>query len=80
MRIFKVGGASVKDAASVKNVAKVLQHEGTDNTLVVISAMGKMTNAFENIVDAYFYKKDTFVIIFVSDYTDYNKVNPYLFI
>ena len=59
MRIFKFGGASVKDAASVKNVAKVLQHEGTDNTLVVISAMGKMTNAFENIVDAYFYKKDT---------------------
>ena len=41
MRIFKFGGASVKDVDAVKNVARVLQHEGTGNTLVVISAMGK---------------------------------------
>lgn len=59
MRIFKFGGASVKDAEGVKNLAKVLQHEGTENTLVVISAMGKMTNAFEQVVDAYFYKKNS---------------------
>jgi len=58
MRIFKFGGASVKDVDAVKNVARVLQHEGTGNTLVVISAMGKMTNKFEEIIDAYFYKKD----------------------
>ncbi|KAB1160336.1 aspartate kinase [Tenacibaculum aiptasiae] len=58
MRIFKFGGASVKDAESVKNVARVLQHEGTENLLVVISAMGKMTNAFEEIINNYFYKKD----------------------
>ncbi|WP_428741562.1 aspartate kinase [Tenacibaculum sp.] len=60
MRIFKFGGASVKDASGVKNVAQVLQHEGTENTLVVISAMGKMTNAFERVVDGYFYKKEDF--------------------
>ena len=58
MRIFKFGGASVKDAESIKNVAKVLESEGTENVLVVISAMGKMTNALENIVDAYFYEKE----------------------
>ena len=58
MRIFKFGGASVKDAESIKNVAKVLESEGTENVLVVISAMGKMTNALENIVDAYFYDKE----------------------
>ncbi|WP_299119625.1 aspartate kinase [uncultured Tenacibaculum sp.] len=58
MRIFKFGGASVKDAESVRNVARVLQHEGTENLLVVISAMGKMTNAFEEIINNYFYKKD----------------------
>ncbi|MBA6156194.1 aspartate kinase [Tenacibaculum sp. S7007] len=57
MRIFKFGGASVKDAEGVKNLARVLQHEGTENLLVVISAMGKMTNAFENVIDSYFYKK-----------------------
>ncbi|CAM1342733.1 aspartate kinase [Tenacibaculum amylolyticum] len=53
MRIFKFGGASVKSPDAVKNVARVLQHEGTENTLVVISAMGKMTNAFERLIRAY---------------------------
>ena len=57
MKIFKFGGASVKDADGVKNLVKVLKNEGLENTLVVVSAMGKMTNAFENIVEAYFYKK-----------------------
>ena len=53
MRIFKFGGASVKDALGVQNTLKVLLHEGVQNTLVVVSAMGKMTNAFENLVNAY---------------------------
>ncbi|MFK5880162.1 MAG: aspartate kinase [Flavobacteriaceae bacterium] len=57
MRVFKFGGVSVKDAASVKNLAKVLKNEGVDDTLVIISAMGKMTNAFEKIVAAYLYKE-----------------------
>lgn len=58
MKVFKFGGASVKDAKGVKNLVKVLQHEGYDNTLIVISAMGKMTNAFEEIIYAYCNKKD----------------------
>ncbi|WOC39334.1 aspartate kinase [Polaribacter sp. HL-MS24] len=58
MRIFKFGGASVKDAQGVQNVAKLLQDQGVKNTLVVISAMGKMTNAFEELIDAYFYKTE----------------------
>ncbi|WP_299617967.1 aspartate kinase [uncultured Tenacibaculum sp.] len=53
MRIFKFGGASVKSPDAVKNVVRVLQHEGTENTLVVISAMGKMTNAFERLIKAF---------------------------
>lgn len=56
MKIFKFGGASIKDAEGVKNVLKVLKHEGFQNTLIVISAMGKMTNAFENIINSYYYK------------------------
>lgn len=60
MRVFKFGGASVKDAEAVRNVARVLQHEGIDNTLVVISAMGKMTNAFERLIAAYLEKSDDF--------------------
>ena len=59
MKIFKFGGASIKNAEGVKNLAKVVQQQGSENTLVVISAMGKMTNAFEEVIDAYFYKSDT---------------------
>lgn len=53
MRVFKFGGASVKDAASVKNVVSVLEKVGHNNTLVVVSAMGKTTNALEVIVEQY---------------------------
>lgn len=58
MKIFKFGGASVKDAASVKNVTRILQSEGLKNTVVVISAMGKTTNAFEEVIDAYYNKSN----------------------
>ena len=54
MKVFKFGGASVKDANGVRNVIKVLEKVGHDNTLIVVSAMGKMTNAFEVVVDYYF--------------------------
>ena len=54
MRVFKFGGASVKDAEGVKNVVKVLTETGHENTVVVVSAMGKITNAFEGVVEAYF--------------------------
>ena len=56
MKIFKFGGASVKDAESVKNVAFVLESEGFENCLVVVSAMGKTTNALEQVVHNYFDK------------------------
>ncbi|MBC6999357.1 aspartate kinase [Cytophaga sp. FL35] len=59
MRVFKFGGASVKDAAGVQNVVKVLQQTGHENTLLVVSAMGKTTNAMEAIVNAYFNDKET---------------------
>jgi len=58
MKIFKFGGASVKDAESVKNITRILQSEGIENTVVVISAMGKTTNAFEEVIDAYYNKTD----------------------
>lgn len=54
MKIFKFGGASVKDANSVKNVVGVLQEVGYENTLIVISAMGKTTNAIEVVIKNYF--------------------------
>lgn len=58
MKIFKFGGASVKDANGVKNVADVLQKVGHDDVLLVISAMGKTTNAFELVIKNYFDKSN----------------------
>ncbi|MBL7921386.1 MAG: aspartate kinase [Bacteroidia bacterium] len=57
MQVFKFGGASVKDADSVKNVASILKKHATEPTIVVISAMGKTTNKLEELVNAYFYKE-----------------------
>ena len=54
MKIFKFGGASVKDAAGVKNLIRILKTVGYQDTLVVVSAMGKTTNALEKIIEIYF--------------------------
>ena len=64
MRIFKFGGASVKDAEGLKNLIKVLQKVGYDNTLVVVSAMGKTTNAMEAVVSTYFEDRSNLPSVF----------------
>lgn len=56
MQVFKFGGASVKDADGVKNVAEVLKQFPSQKISVVVSAMGKTTNALERLAKAYFYK------------------------
>jgi aspartate kinase len=53
MKVFKFGGASVKDAAAVKNVAGILESFSGEPLVVVISAMDKTTNALEKVVRAY---------------------------
>jgi aspartate kinase len=58
MKVFKFGGASVKDANGVRNLAKIMQDFKEDSIVLVISAMGKMTNAFEKIVTSYFSKRE----------------------
>nr|NQU94336.1 aspartate kinase [Bacteroidota bacterium] len=57
MRVFKFGGASVNSAEAVRNVASIMQRYGHEQIVVVISAMGKTTNAFEEVVFAAFYKR-----------------------
>lgn len=58
MKVFKFGGASVKDAAGVRNLERVLRFTGYSDVFVVISAMGKTTNALEEVVRIYFEKGD----------------------
>lgn len=53
MKVFKFGGASVKDAEGVKNLASIVHHY-TDDLVIVVSAMGKTTNALELLTKNYF--------------------------
>jgi aspartate kinase len=56
MKVFKFGGASVKDAAGIKNVASIIEKYGNKNLIIVVSATGKTTNALEEVVETYFHK------------------------
>ncbi|HEY0896933.1 MAG TPA: aspartate kinase, partial [Sphingobacteriaceae bacterium] len=51
--VFKFGGASVKDAAGVRNVAAIVVLHRDKKLLIVVSAMGKTTNALEKLTEAY---------------------------
>ncbi|MDR2131692.1 MAG: aspartate kinase [Odoribacteraceae bacterium] len=53
MEIFKFGGASVKDAGGVRNLASIVSERG-GRLVIVVSAMGKMTNLLEKACEAYF--------------------------
>jgi aspartate kinase len=57
-RVFKFGGASVKDAQSIANVAHALKSEGHKDVCMVVSAMGKTTNAMEVVVADYLKAKN----------------------
>ena len=59
MRVFKFGGASVRDAKSVANVHSIIAKFNTEPLIVVVSAMGKTTNKLEGLVNAYFDGSDT---------------------
>src|SRR5690554_7806012 len=54
MKIFKFGGASTKDAENVKNVLSVVEQSGETGLVIVVSALGEMTNALEVVVHDYF--------------------------
>ena len=58
MEVYKFGGASVKDADAVRNVASILKSEVKEPTCVVVSAMGKTTNALEAVLDAFYHGKE----------------------
>jgi aspartate kinase len=57
LKVYKFGGASVKDADGVNNVIKILDaHKALNKILTVVSATGKTTNALEVVVNSYFHK------------------------
>lgn len=54
MKVLKFGGASVKDAGAVKNIAQILESYKEEELVVIISAMGKTTNALEELINLYY--------------------------
>jgi len=53
MKVYKFGGASIKDAAGIKNLLDIVSKEPSE-LIIVVSASGKTTNALENILDKWF--------------------------
>ena len=77
--VFKFGGASVKDADGIKNLAKILKINSDKKLLIVISAMGKTTNALEELTKAYFDKLNTIDEIFNGIKTYHHEIIAELF-
>ncbi len=59
MHIFKFGGASVNSANAIKNVAEIITKHQHTPLVIVVSAMGKMTNALEVLVNQYITNQPT---------------------
>lgn len=57
MKVFKFGGASVKDAAGVRNVTDIIGRFKEENPIIIVSASGKTTNALEAVVNAFYHKE-----------------------
>ena len=53
MKVFKFGGASVKNSDSIRNIVEIIRSYGTKELIIVVSAMDKTTNALENVLELY---------------------------
>ena len=54
MKVFKFGGASINSIERIENVAKIIQDHQGEKLLIIISAMGKITNALEKVAAAFY--------------------------
>jgi len=72
MKVFKFGGASVKDAAGVRNLEKIVRLDGAHDLMVVVSAMGKTTNALERVVEFLDADKEELALSQWVDVIDYH--------
>lgn len=67
MKVFKFGGASVNSIERIKNVGEVVRSYSGEKLLIVVSAMGKTTNALEKVVEAFYdRRKDEALQLFHS--------------
>ena len=65
MKVFKFGGASINNIDRIKNVAKIIQSFPGEKLLIIISAMGKTTNALEKVAETFYAgKKEEALLLF----------------
>ncbi|MFI5154680.1 MAG: aspartate kinase [Chitinophagales bacterium] len=75
MKVFKFGGASVNTIERIRNLGDILRSFPNEKILIVISAMGKMTNALEKVVRAFFQKrKEESIHLFQQVKEDHMKI------
>ena len=55
-KVFKFGGSSIKDVANITNVSNILKSYSNDELVIIFSAMGKVTNMLEDVVELYIQK------------------------
>lgn len=79
MQVFKFGGASVKDAAAIKNLAEIVAKYKENELLIVVSAMGKTTNALEQLTKAYVAQTDEVQTVFTEIRAYHTKILTELF-
>jgi aspartate kinase len=79
IRVFKFGGASLKDGAAVRNVQQILHRFSGQPIVVVVSAMGKTTNALEKVIEAYMKKEGTAVNLLHDIRTQHYRIMDDLF-
>ena len=72
MKVFKFGGASVRDASAVKNVRDILFRFSGESLCIIVSAMGKTTNALEKVAEAWI-KQDVGAFNLLSEVENYHQ-------
>ena len=61
MKVFKFGGASVKNSDSIRNIVEIIRSYGSNELIIVVSAMDKTTNALENVLELYLKKNKEYL-------------------
>lgn len=79
MKVYKFGGASVKNAEGIKNLADIVSGE-KENLVIVISALGKTTNALEQVLKAWISEDKSYLTLLHSVYENHHSIIAELFI